>query len=132
MKNYQEYYRQMGNLMYCMAAVDGRIAPKEWTELKRIVREELVPAENHQDDFGSDAAFAVEFQFDILEGNDVSFDQAWEELEEYLGHNATLLPSADNQRLYLAAEKVAACFHGISKSENQILAKLKGLLKHQA
>jgi hypothetical protein len=128
MKNYQEYYRQMGNLMYCIAAADGKIADREWTELRRIVREELVPAETHQDDFGSDAAFSVEFQFDVLDGNDVSFEQAWEELEEYLKHNAPLLPAKDNSRLYYAAEKVAAAFHGISKAENRVLSQLRKLL----
>mgnify|MGYP000586431964 CR=1 FL=1 len=56
MKNYKEYYRQMGNLLYCMAAADGRIASKEWAELRRIVREELVPTEHRGDEFGSDAA----------------------------------------------------------------------------
>ena len=128
MKNYQEYYRQTGNLMYCMAAADGRIAAREWAELRRIVREELVPAETLKDDFGSDAAFVVEFQFDVLEGNDVSFAQAWEELEEYLKHNAALLPASDTARMYTAAEKVAAAFHGISKTENQVLNQLQKLL----
>lgn len=129
MKNYQEYYRQMGNVMYCMAMVDGRIAAKEWQELRRIVREDLVPEEAHQDEFGTDAAFSVEFQFDVLEGNDTSLSQAWEEASVYLAHNASLLPEKDRIRLLMAAEKVAAAFHGISKTENQILLKLKNLLK---
>jgi hypothetical protein len=128
MKNHQEYYRQMGNLMYCIASADGKISGKEWTELRRIVREELVPKETHKDAFGSDAAFAVEFQFDVLKGNDVSYSQAWEELEEYLKHNATLLPAEDNKRLYAAAEQVASAFHGISKSEHSVLSSLRKLL----
>jgi len=129
MKNFKEYYRQMGNLMYCMAIIDGKIAAKEWTELRRIVREELVPEEKHGDEFGTDSAFSVEFQFDVLEGNNVEFAQAWEELEEYLKHNAGLLPESDKTRLLLAAEKVASAFHGINYTENQLLAKTKGLLK---
>ncbi len=132
MKNYKEYYRQMGNLLYCMAAADGRIATKEWAELRRIVREELVPAEHHGDEFGSDAAFSVEFQFDVLEGNDAPTSTAWEELEEYLKHNAALLPETDLQRLKEAAEKVAAAFHGISKTEKNLLEKLSNLLPSKA
>jgi hypothetical protein len=129
MKNYQEYYKQMGNVMYCMAMVDGKIAAKEWMELRRLVREELVPAETHQDDFGTDAAFAVEFQFDVLEGNDTSLAQAWEDASTYFAHNAALLPEKDRMHMLLAAEKVAAAFHGISKTEHQLLQKLKNLLK---
>ena len=118
----------MGNLMYCMASVDGSIAAKEWKELRRIVREELVPSESHQDDFGTDAAFAVEFQFDVLEGNGTGFAESWEDLEGYLKHNAALLPENDRHRIQKAAEKVAAAFHGISKTENRLLEKLKNLL----
>ena len=118
----------MGNLMYCMACVDGKIASKEWKELKRLVQEELVPKEEHQDDFGTDAAYAVEFQFDVLEGNNVSFAEAWDELETYLKRNAALLPEKDRKRLLDAGEQVASAFHGISKTEHQQLQKLRNLL----
>lgn len=129
MKNYKEYYRQMGNLMYCIAAADGKIAEKEWTELRRIVREELVPEEKHSDEFGVDTAYSAEFQFDVLEGNDAGTPETWEALEEYLKHNASLLPAGDKARLFQAAEKVAAAFHGVSKTENRLLEKLKLLLQ---
>ena len=128
MKNYREYYRQMGNLMYCVACVDGRIAPQEWATLRRLVREELVPAEKHYDEFGTDSAFAVEFQFDVLEGNAGGFTEAWDDLATYLKQNAALLPESDKTRMLDAAGKVAAAFHGISKSENRLLEQLKTLL----
>lgn len=130
MKNYEEYYKQMGNLLYSVAASDGSIAPKVWKELRRMVKEELVPQEHHNDEFGSDSAFAVEFQFDLLEGNDIPANQAWEELEEYLKHNAPLLPVADKERLMDGARKVAASFHGINKEEKSLLGKLEKLLSH--
>ena len=129
MKNYKEYYRQLGNLMYCTACADGKIAAKEWQELRRLVREELVPAEKHYDEFGGDAAFAVEFQFDVLEGSSTESEIAWEEAETYLLHNADLLPGADRNRMFQACEKVGAAFHGISKSEQKLLEKLQALLK---
>lgn len=128
MKNYQEYYKQMGNLLYSIAAIDGTIAPKELKELRRMVREELVPQEKHNDEFGTDAAYAVEFQFDILEGNDASSEAAWEDAVEYLKHNSTLLPEKDKALLLHGAELVAAAFHGISKAEHKLLDKLKTLL----
>jgi len=128
MKNYQEYYKQMGNLLYSVAAIDGSIAIKEWIELRRLVKEELVPQEKHNDEFGTDAAFAVEFQFDILEGNDVASAEAFDEVHEYLRHNAPLLPAADKERLLTGATRVAASFHSINKEEKIILGKLKQLL----
>jgi hypothetical protein len=128
MKNYQEYYKQLGNVLYAMAAIDGNVAPKEWKELRRLVKEELVPKEPHNDDFGTDAAFAVEFQFDVLEGNDIPSQEAWEEAQEYLHHNAILLPPADKERFLKGAEAVAAAFHGISKAEHKLLEILKRTL----
>jgi hypothetical protein len=128
MKNYKEYYKQMGNLLYSVAAIDGSIAIKEWKELRRMVKEELVPQEKHHDEFGTDAAFAVEFQFDILEGTDVSSAEAYNEVHEYLKHNAPLLPEADKERLLHGATQVASSFHSINKAEKVILGKLKQIL----
>lgn len=128
MKNYQEFYKQMGNLLYSIAAIDGKIAPKELKELRRMVREELVPQEKHNDEFGTDAAFAVEFQFDVLEGSDAPSTEAWDEAKEYLKHNSALLPEKDRNLLMHGAEHVAAAFHGISKAEHVLLDKLKVLL----
>lgn len=118
----------MGNLLYSMAAIDGKIAPKELKELRRMVREELIPREKHNDEFGTDAAFAVEFQFDVLEGSGTPSSDAWEEVKEYLNHNSALLPKKDRKLLMLGSEHVAAAFHGISKAEHVLLDKLKALL----
>jgi uncharacterized tellurite resistance protein B-like protein len=128
MKNYQEFYKQMGNLLYSIAAIDGNIAAKELNELRRMVREELVPREKHDDEFGTDAAYAVEFQFDLLEGSDALSAEAWDEVEDYLKHNSALLPEKDRNLLMEGAEHVAAAFHGINKAEHSLLNKLKALL----
>lgn len=128
MKNYAEYYKQLGNLLYSISAIDGSIAAKELKELRKIVKEELVPQESHNDDFGSDAAFAVEFQFDFLEGNDVSTQEAWEEVETYLKHNSPLLPEKDKKLMSSAANRVAEAFHGINREEHQLLDRLEKLL----
>ncbi|HRH33410.1 MAG TPA: hypothetical protein PKY12_00055 [Catalimonadaceae bacterium] len=128
MKNYAEYYKQLGNLLYSISAIDGSIAAKELKELRKIVKEELVPLESHNDDFGTDAAFAVEFQFDVLEGSSVTTEEAWEEVESYLKHNAPLLPEKDKKLMATAANRVAEAFHGINKEEHQLLDRLSKLL----
>jgi hypothetical protein len=125
MKNTTQYYRQMGNLLYCIAAVDGSIAPKEWKELRRLVKEDLAPVEDSVDEFGTDEAFDVEFQFDMLEGNNVPAEQAWEEFSDYLETNKSKLPEVDRNRFLNCAEKVASSFHGISKAEHDMLARLR-------
>lgn len=125
MKNYREYYKQLGNLLYAMAAIDGSVAPKELQELRKMVREKLVPVEMHTDEFGTDMAYVVEFQFDLQNEQDQGSSLAWEEVEEYLHHNAPLLPEADKKRMMEAAETVAAAFHGINKEEHMLLVRLK-------
>jgi uncharacterized tellurite resistance protein B-like protein len=129
MKNYKEFYKQMGNLLYGMAAIDGKIAPNELKELRRMVREELVPQEKHNDEFGTDAAYAVEFQFDILEGSSIPSSEAWIEAKDYLKQNSALLPEKDRNLLLSSAERVAEAFHGINKAEDSLLEKLKTWLQ---
>jgi uncharacterized tellurite resistance protein B-like protein len=119
----------MGNLLYSMAAIDGKIAPKELKELRRMVREELVPQEKHNDEFGTDAAYAVEFQFDILEGSSIPSSEAWIEAKDYLKQNSALLPEKDRNLLLSSAERVAEAFHGINKAEDSLLEKLKTWLQ---
>lgn len=125
MKNYREYYKQLGNLLYSIASVDGTVAPKEMLELRKMVHEKLVPAETHSDEFGTDMAYVVEFQFDLQSEQDHGSALAWQEVEEYLNHNAPLLPAADRERMWKAAESVAAAFHGINHKEHKLLARLK-------
>lgn len=124
MKNYAEYYKQMGNLLYAMAAIDGHVAEKEMLELRRLVKEELVPHEFHIDEFGTDAAYTVEFQFDMLQDADHGSDMAWESVSEYLERNATKLSDKDLELFNHAAERVADAFHGINRQEHELLRKL--------
>jgi len=128
MKNYPEFYKQLGNLLFSISAVDGSIAPRELKELRRIVKEDLVPVEQHEDDFGSDAAFAVEFQFDFLEGNGISTEEAWEQVAEYLRNNSHLLPEKDKKLLSSSAKRVAEAFHGINQYEHKLLTHLDKML----
>ena len=129
MKNYTEYYKQLGNLLYAMAAIDGNVAEKEMLELRRIVKEELVPHESHSDEFGTDAAYAVEFQFDMLQASDNGSEMAWEEVQDYLERNAAKLPEDDLKLMMATAERVADAFHGINKQEHELLRKLGPLVR---
>lgn len=124
MKNYTEFYKQLGNLLYAMAAIDGNVAEKEMLELRRIVKDELVPHEFRIDEFGTDAAFSVEFQFDMLQAADNGSEMAWEEVSDYLERNAAKLPERDLELMMRASERVADAFHGINKQEHELLRKL--------
>lgn len=124
MKNYTEFYKQLGNLLYAMAAIDGNVAEKEMLELKRLVKDEFVPHEDSVDEFGTDAAYSVEYQFDMLQASDNGADMAWEEVSDYLERNASKLPQEDLDLMMHAAERVADAFHGINKQEHELLRKL--------
>ena len=62
----QLFYKELGRLLYAVAAVDGTVSPKEVETIKRVVKKRLVPVEAGMDHFGSDQAYITEFEFDVL------------------------------------------------------------------
>ena len=74
----RNYYKELGKLLYAVAKADGKINPHEVEELKRIIKSELVPAEKETDEFGTDTAFYIEFEFDIYEEMDIDADVAYD------------------------------------------------------
>ncbi len=63
--NFKTFYQQIGNLLYAISAIDGSVNPREIEKIKEVVKDQLLPIENSEDEFGMDAAFLAEFQFDF-------------------------------------------------------------------
>jgi hypothetical protein len=90
----QLFYKELGRLLYAIAAADGTVQDKELATLKRIVKEELAPLEASTDHFGTDQAYITEF-----------------------GERRKAL-------IYKAADSVATAFHGVGKKEMPLLIEL--------
>jgi uncharacterized tellurite resistance protein B-like protein len=122
---YKKFYKQIGVLLYAIAKADGQIHDKEIKTIHQIVVEDLAPIEESVDDFGTDAAFFAEFEFEILQDRDISAKRAFDKFIAFAKEHDKNL-SAEMRRLIIASvEKVAASYRGINKAESEMIESLK-------
>jgi hypothetical protein len=55
--NHHLFYKELGRLLYAIAAADGRVSPAEVRRLHEVVGQVLVPAEPSTDKYGTDQAW---------------------------------------------------------------------------
>jgi uncharacterized tellurite resistance protein B-like protein len=120
----QLFYKELGRLLYAIAAADGRVSDKEMATLKRIVSEELVPQEASTDHFGTDQAFITEFEFDVLADRGASPEGAFDSFIAYMAQHKKDLEPERKELIYRAADAVASAFHGVNKAELPLLIEL--------
>jgi uncharacterized tellurite resistance protein B-like protein len=123
----QLFYKELGRLLYAIAAADGTISQKEMIMLKRIVSEQLVPQEVTTDHFGTDQAYITEFEFDVLADRSASVEGAFDSFIAYMARHRNDLTPERKALIYSAADSVANAFHGVNRHE---LPLLKELRKH--
>lgn len=67
MKNIKQYYKELGKLVYAVAAADGAVQPEEKEKLHQFVLKEMAYHEQSVDSSGMNQAFYVDFEFDATE-----------------------------------------------------------------
>ena len=67
MKNVKQYYKELGKMVYAVAAADGAIQEEEREKLHEFVLKELAYNEQSSDSSGMNKAFYVDFEFDATE-----------------------------------------------------------------
>ncbi len=126
---YNEFYAELGKLLYAVADIDGVITQKEKKELQMIVHEELVPVEKHVDNFGTDTAFYTEMEFDYLDEQISDAESAFESFIAFVEeHHTAFNKNLKNACLHLVA-KLADAYQGTNKKEKLLIDKLKQQLE---
>jgi len=64
MKNIKQYYKELGKLVYAVAAADGAIQPEEKEKLHQFVLKEIAYHEHTVDSSGMNQALYVDFEFE--------------------------------------------------------------------
>lgn len=124
------FYKELGRLLYAIAAADGRISDQEVAALKRIVKEELVPQEASTDHFGTDQAYITEFEFEVLADRGATSEEAFDSFITYMARHRTDLVDERRELIFRAADIVARAFHGVGKKEMPFLSELHRHLDH--
>lgn len=120
----QLFYKELGRLLYAIAAADGRVSSKEVRELHRIVSEQLVPQEVATDHFGTDQAFITEFEFEVLADRAASVQGAFDSFIAYMARHKHDLTPGRRDLIYRCADAVARAFHGVGRAELPLLKEL--------
>lgn len=118
------YYKELGRLLYAIAAVDGKVSPKEVETMKWVVKDLLVPVEASTDHFGTDSAFVTEFEFDTLLERDVTAEDAYSSFTTYITQHRYHLTKEQRELIYTCADSVANAVHGVSARELPLLIDL--------
>lgn len=122
------YYKELGRLLYAIAAADGKVTSREVDTLKWVVKDLLVPVEPGSDHHGTDQAFITEFEFDTLLEHDVAADDAFSSFVEYMSAHRHNLPADKRELIYTCADSVANAMHGVNAKELPLLIELHRLL----
>ncbi|MBL8002711.1 MAG: TerB family tellurite resistance protein [Flavobacteriales bacterium] len=123
--NHQLFYKELGRLLYAIAAADGTIAKAEVERLHRIVAQELVPAEPATDKYGTDQAWITEFEFDVLADQGADPNGEFRSFIAYLRQHRKEVTSELRDTVLGMARSVAGAFHGINSAEAPLLAELE-------
>lgn len=120
----QLFYKELGRLLYAIAAADGKVSAKEVRALKRIVSEQLVPQEASTDHFGTDQAYITEFEFEVLAERAAGSEEAFDSFIAYMSRHKHDLAPERKALIYRSADAVAQAFHGVGQAELPLLIEL--------
>lgn len=124
----KQYYSELGKLLYAIAEIDGKISNQEKEKLKELIRCELAPTEIHKDEYGTDAAYYAEIEFDIMEESMSEPDEAYESFINFIDEHRTAINNIQLHRALRLATKLADTYYHTNKKEHQFLDKLQSKL----
>lgn len=122
---YNQFYSELGKLLYAIADSDKRISPKEKARLLKIIETDLLPVEQHEDSFGSSVAFYPEIEFAYLENEIVDPEAAFDSFLNFIDKHRTAIDHKMRDTCLHFAKEIAKTDYGITKKEKELLKKLK-------
>jgi hypothetical protein len=123
-----EFYQMLGKVFYAIAAADKVVRPEEKDALKKIIRNDWLPHDNAEDEFGTDAAYQIETVFDWLTENNQDTKQLLKEFENFKAKHESLFTPDTKKLIRKTSLAVAEAFSGKNKSELIMLTQLSSLL----
>lgn len=126
---FQNFYQELGKLLYAVAKADGTVSKKEVKAMHESVILDIVPLEDSTDEFGTDAAHYVEMQFETLEVNDADPDECFQSFVDYVKDHHTAFNDELKQLIIKVSDKVASSYYGTNSKEQKLLKELREKLK---
>lgn len=126
---YEDLYTVLGKLFYQIAHADNNVQPAEKKKLQELVISKWEPLESSNDNFGTDKAEIISFAFDFEESESFS-DNGFEEFESFYKLYKENFTAKINNNILETVEAVSNAYRGKNKAEDELINKLKQLLKN--
>ncbi|MCO4813955.1 MAG: hypothetical protein KC454_04545 [Flavobacteriales bacterium] len=119
------FYQLLGRVFYATAQADKVIRPEEVSELKQIVKNVWLDADNAKDEFNSDAAFQIEIVFDFLLENEIIVEGIINQVESFKSIHTSLFTKNTIELIMKTALDITSSFAKSNKSEVVFLSQLR-------
>lgn len=123
--DFQEFFIEMGRLLYATAMMDGKVQKDEVNKVKQIVNDQLTEMVESYDAFGTSNAFYLEFEFERLNDIEARIRDAFDSFISYANENKADFTPEIKKLVMVSCEKVANAFNGIEDNERVLLNKLR-------
>ena len=124
MKNIKQYYKELGKLVYAVAAADGSIQTEERDKLHQFVLKELAENERTNDSSGMNQAFYVDFEFDMAAEKHLGVNEVIKSYARFLHTNYEPSDWALMANSVKLLEVVALAYS--KQKEKEIISMIKG------
>ena len=119
------FYKELGKLLYAIAAVDNTISAAERKSLGKEITERLLHKERATDPDVTRNAWDTQFYYETTEDQGTSADEAFDEFLSYIKAYKNELSEDEVDICLKLADHIADSYHHINKKENKLLAQLR-------
>jgi hypothetical protein len=119
------FYKELGKLLYAIAAADNNITAAERKSLGKEITERLLHKERSTDRYGTSKAWDTQFSFETSEDQGVTADDAFDEFLGYIKAYKNDLKEDEVDICLKLADHIADSYHHINKNENKLLSQLR-------
>ncbi len=122
------FYRELGKLLYAIAAADNTITDIERKTLGKEISERLLHKETATDKYGTNKAWDTQFSFETAEDAGISPDEAFDDFLSYTKAYKNEMSDDEVEICLKLADHIADSYHHINKKENNFLGQLRNFL----
>lgn len=126
---HEQLYSELGKLIYAIANIDGVITQKERDALLNIVTNELIPAENQEDNFGTNTAHYSEIEFEFLEEQISDSDSAFNSFVDFIDEHHSAFDKNMIKVCLHIVDEISSAYRKTNKKEKQLIDLLKQKLE---
>ena len=127
---YEDFYKELGNLFYAIAANDEKISRSEKKMINSLVMYGWRPVENSTDAYGTDAANIILFQFDVNEESGADANESFQSFVSFYEDNYQYINEELQEKILSNAKNIAESTRKINNAELPMLMKLRYLISH--